>query len=137
MTDDQKRSFWRAIRAGGDVAGAAKEAGIATADARALLEQQDDKPAEAYEGLGHNSGVTSGNIAADELRLLIERVERLEEEKAGINDDIKDVKAEAKGRGYDVKAINRILAIRKKNPEKYAEEEAVLAVYMHALGMDQ
>jgi len=75
------------------------------------------------------------NVAADELRLLIERAERLEEEKKGIADDIKDVMAEAKGRGYDPKAIRKILSIRKKRKEEYAEEEAILQTYMVALGM--
>ncbi|WP_206663968.1 DUF2312 domain-containing protein [Sphingomonas oligophenolica] len=76
-----------------------------------------------------------GQVAADELRLLIERAERLEEEKKGIADDIKDVMAEAKGRGYDPKAIRKILSIRKKKKEEYQEEEAILETYMHALGM--
>ncbi|HEX8419441.1 MAG TPA: DUF2312 domain-containing protein [Sphingomonas sp.] len=76
-----------------------------------------------------------GKVAADELRLLIERAERLEEEKKGLADDIKDVFGEAKGRGYDPKAIRRILAIRKKKKEEFQEEEAILEVYMQALGM--
>ncbi|WP_347342857.1 DUF2312 domain-containing protein [Sphingomonas faeni] len=76
-----------------------------------------------------------GAVAADELRLLIERAERLEEEKKGIADDISDVMAEAKGRGYDPKAIRKILAIRKKKKDEYQEEEAILEVYLHALGM--
>ena len=76
-----------------------------------------------------------GQVAADELRLLIERAERLEEEKKGITDDIKDVMAKAKGRGYDPKAIRKILSIRKKKREEYQEEEAILEVYMKALGM--
>ncbi len=76
-----------------------------------------------------------GNIAGEELRLLIERVERLEEEKKGIADDVKDVMSEAKGRGYDPKAIRKILAIRKKKKDEYQEEEAILEVYMQALGM--
>ena len=75
------------------------------------------------------------NVAADELRLLIERAERLEEEKKGLNDDIKDVMAEAKGRGYDPKAIRKILAIRKKRKETVQEEQAILEVYLQALGM--
>jgi len=75
------------------------------------------------------------NVAADELRLLIERVERLEEEKKGISDDVKDVYAEAKGRGYDPKAMRKILSIRKKRKEEYQEEEAILQTYMVALGM--
>jgi uncharacterized protein (UPF0335 family) len=80
-------------------------------------------------------GMGGGRVAADELRLLIERAERLEEEKKGIADDIKDVMAEAKSRGYDVKAIRKILAIRKKKREEYQEEEAILETYLHALGM--
>ena len=76
-----------------------------------------------------------GNVTADELRLLIERAERLEEEKKGISDDIKDVFAEAKARGYDPKSIKKIMAIRKKRREDYQEEEAILQVYMKALGM--
>ncbi|MBD8641107.1 DUF2312 domain-containing protein [Sphingomonas sp. CFBP 13733] len=81
----------------------------------------------------HSMG--GGAVAADELRLLIERAERLEEEKKGISDDIKDVMAEAKGRGYDPKAIRKILTIRKKRKEEYQEEEAILEVYLQALGM--
>jgi len=80
-------------------------------------------------------GMGGGNIAADELRLLIERAERLEEEKKGISDDIKDVMAEAKGRGYDPKAIRKILSIRKKRAEEVQEENAILQIYMEALGM--
>jgi len=72
---------------------------------------------------------------ADELRLLIERAERLEEEKKGISDDITDVFAEAKARGFDKKAVRKILQIRKKKREEYQEEEAILEVYMKALGM--
>lgn len=80
-------------------------------------------------------GMGGGRVAAEELRLLIERAERLEEEKKGIQDDIKDVMAEAKGRGYDPKAIKKIMTIRKKKKEEYQEEEAILETYMQALGM--
>jgi uncharacterized protein (UPF0335 family) len=76
-----------------------------------------------------------GTVAADELRLLIERAERLEEEKKAIADDIKDVMLEAKSRGYDTKAIRKILSIRKKKKEEFQEEEAILETYMAALGM--
>jgi uncharacterized protein (UPF0335 family) len=76
-----------------------------------------------------------GTVAADELRLLIERAERLEEEKRAIADDIKDVLAEAKARGYDTKAIRKIMSIRKKKKEDFQEEEAILETYMAALGM--
>ena len=80
-------------------------------------------------------GMGGGHVAADELRLLIERAERLEEEKKGLQDDIKDVMAEAKSRGYDAKAIRKIMAIRKKKREEFQEEEAILETYMQALGM--
>jgi len=79
--------------------------------------------------IGHNS------IAKDQLKTIIERVERLEEDKAAIGSDIKDVYAEAKGNGYDVKALRRIVALRKQDPDKRAEQEAILDTYMHALGM--
>lgn len=80
-------------------------------------------------------GIRDGAVAADELRLLIERAERLEEEKKGLADDIKDVFMEAKSRGFDPKAMRKILAIRKKNREEYAVEEAILETYLAALGM--
>lgn len=74
-------------------------------------------------------------IAADELRQLIERAERLEEEKQGVAEDIKDVFAEAKARGFDTKAMRRIMKIRKQKKEDFEHEEGVLETYMHALGM--
>jgi len=80
-------------------------------------------------------GMGGGQVAAEELRLLFERAGRLEEEKKGIADDIKDVFAEAKSRGYDPKAIKKIMSIRKKKREEYQEEEAILETYMQALGM--
>jgi uncharacterized protein (UPF0335 family) len=80
-------------------------------------------------------GMGGGQVAADELRLLIERAERLEEEKKGISDDIRDVMAEAKGRGYDPKAIRKVLALRKKKKEEVQEENAIVALYCDALGM--
>lgn len=82
-------------------------------------------------GIGHNSGT----VAADELRLLIERAERLNEEVAAIREDVKDVFAEAKARGYDPKAMKKIIAIRKKDKKKHQEEEAILETYLAALGM--
>lgn len=77
----------------------------------------------------------ASNVAAAELRQFIERIERLEEEKQSIADDIRDVKSEAKARGYSVKAINEILKLRKKDANERAEEEAVLDTYKAALGM--
>ena len=87
--------------------------------------------------IGHNSGEGSGNgvVAADELRLLIERVERLEEEKKAIADDVKDVYAEAKSRGYDVKTMRAIYRLRKMEKNARDEAEALLETYKAALGM--
>ena len=80
---------------------------------------------------GSNSGVIG-----DELKSFIERIERLEEERKSIGDDVKDVKAEAKGRGYDGKTIGKILKLRKQDKDKRDEEEALLHLYMFALGME-
>lgn len=78
---------------------------------------------------------TNGETTAEELRLLLERMERLYEEKRGISDDIKDVLAEAKGRGFDATALNKLLKIRQKKKEEFQEEEAILELYMQTLGM--
>ena len=79
--------------------------------------------------------VADTGVAADELKQFIERIERLEEEKAGIAGDIKEVFAEIKGRGFDTKAIRKIISLRKKDHEERQEEEAILELYMQALGM--
>jgi uncharacterized protein (UPF0335 family) len=75
------------------------------------------------------------SIASQELRLFIERVERLEEEKKGIADDIKDVMSEMKSRGYDTKIVRKVISIRKKKPGEHSEEEMILETYLAALGM--
>ena len=75
------------------------------------------------------------SVAADQLKDLIERIERLEEEKAGIAGDIKDVYAEAKSNGFDTKALRRIVSIRKQDHAERQEQEAILDLYMQALGM--
>lgn len=77
----------------------------------------------------------AGGVAADELRQFIERLERLEEDRAAISEDIKEVMAEMKGRGYDTKVVKQILRMRKKDPSERQEEEAILELYMTALGM--
>ena len=79
--------------------------------------------------------VAESGVAAEELKQFIERIERLEEEKAGIAGDIKDVFAELKGRGFDSKAIRQILRIRKQDQSERQEQEAILDLYMQALGM--
>jgi uncharacterized protein (UPF0335 family) len=78
----------------------------------------------------------AGGVAAGQLRSFIERIERLEEEKKGISDDIRDVFAEAKGQGYDTKVMRQVIRLRKKEPAERQEEEALLDLYMHALGME-
>jgi uncharacterized protein (UPF0335 family) len=77
----------------------------------------------------------TSSVAADELKQFIERIERLEEEKAGIQGDIKEVFAEMKGRGFDAKAVRAILRIRKQDHSERQEQEAILELYMQALGM--
>lgn len=79
--------------------------------------------------------LSEGSIAADELRLLIERIERLEEEKKGTADDIRDVYAEAKARGYDPKTMRTIIRLRKMENHVRQEAEAMVETYMQALGM--
>ncbi len=74
-------------------------------------------------------------FARDQLKAIVERIEHLEEEKKAISDDIRDVYAEAKGNGYDVKALRKIIRLRKQDKDERAEEEAILETYMHALGM--
>jgi len=78
---------------------------------------------------------TAQTVAAGQLRAFIERIERLEEEKKNISDDIKDVYAEMKGNGFDVKAVRTIVRLRKKDQAERQEEEAILDLYKAALGM--
>lgn len=80
--------------------------------------------------------MSEGNIAADQLRLLIERIERLEEEKKGVGDDIKDVYLEAKATGYDPKIMRQIIRLRKMQPHDRQEMEHILQTYLAALGME-
>lgn len=74
-------------------------------------------------------------VAADQLRAFIERIEKLEEEKQTIADDIKDVYAEAKANGYDTKIMRTVVRLRKQDSAERQEQEALLDLYMHALGM--
>ena len=74
-------------------------------------------------------------VTAGELRQFVERFERLDEEKKAIAEQQKEVMAEAKGRGYDVKVLRKIIALRKRDENDIAEEEAVLEMYKEALGM--
>jgi uncharacterized protein (UPF0335 family) len=74
-------------------------------------------------------------FAKDQLKSIIERIERLEEEKKAISDDIRDVYAESKGNGYDVKVLRMIVRMRKQDANERQEQETILETYMHALGM--
>lgn len=79
--------------------------------------------------------MSSANVSADQLKLFIERIETLEEEKSGIADDIKDVYAEAKSNGYDVKTMRQIVRLRKMDANSRAEMEALLDTYRAALNI--
>lgn len=96
-----------------------------------ILDDEDDG------GIGHNSRHQSQDAEAtdDRLRLLIERVERLEEEKKGVSDDIKDVYLEAKAVGYDVKIMREIVKLRKMAADDRRERQALLDTYMAAMGL--
>jgi len=76
-------------------------------------------------------------FAKDQLKAFVERVERLEEEKKTTSDDIRDVYAEAKGNGFDIKALRSIVRLRKLDTDERREQQEVLDTYMHALGMVQ
>lgn len=76
-----------------------------------------------------------GGIAVDRLRSVIERIERLEEERKALAGDIKDIYAEAKSAGFDVKVIRQIISLRKKEPAEVEEQETLLDLYRRALGM--
>ena len=77
----------------------------------------------------------SGNIARDQLRAFIERIERLEEEKAALMADIREVYAEAAGGGFDAKTMRAVVRLRKLDPADRAEQDMLLDTYLHALGM--
>ena len=81
-------------------------------------------------------GENSQAVAADQIRAFIERIERLEEEKASIAGDIKEVYAEAKGNGFDTKVLRKIVAIRKRDRNELLEQQALLELYLAALGME-
>jgi uncharacterized protein (UPF0335 family) len=76
------------------------------------------------------------SIAADQLKAFIERIERLEDEKKALADDIKEVYAEAKGTGFDTKIMRKIISLRKKDHAERQEEEAIMELYLQALGME-
>ncbi|MEX0405787.1 DUF2312 domain-containing protein [Aquibium sp. LZ166] len=83
-----------------------------------------------------NTEPTTETVAAGQLRAFIERVERLEEEKSQLQEDIKEIYAEMKGTGFDTKAVRTIIRLRKKDQAERQEEEAILDLYKAALGME-
>lgn len=89
--------------------------------------------------IGHNSGDADdaevGGIAADRLRSIVERIERLEEERKALGCDIKDIYTESKSAGFDVKTIRRLIAARKQEPAELEEQETLFDLYKRALGM--
>ena len=82
-----------------------------------------------------NDTVSTTTVTGDQLKSIIERVERLEEEKKEVAEQIKEVYAEAKSNGFDAKTIRKVVSLRKKNTEERQEEEALLDLYLAALGM--
>jgi uncharacterized protein (UPF0335 family) len=96
-----------------------------------VIESDDD----ALDNLGKAEDANVGGVAADRLRSLIERIERLEEERKALGSDIKDIYAEAKSAGFDVKVLRQIIRIRKQEPAEVEEQETLLDVYRRALGM--
>lgn len=88
--------------------------------------------------IGHNSEAESPafKFTRDQIKAIIERIERLEEEKATIAGDIREIYVEAKGNGYCGKTLRKVVTMRKKNPADRAEEAAILETYLHALGME-
>ena len=81
------------------------------------------------------TNTTPESVAADQLKSIVERIERLEEEKAALAGDIKDVYAEAKANGFDIKVLRKIVGLRKRDRDERLEEEAILDLYKQALGM--
>jgi uncharacterized protein (UPF0335 family) len=94
---------------------------------------QDAKASRARQQASEDAEV--GGIAADRLRSVVERIERLEEERKALAGDIKDIYAEAKSAGFDVKVIRQIISLRKKEPAEVEEQETLLDLYRRALGM--
>ncbi len=93
-------------------------------------------PSGANEEKQENDASDTGGVAGARLKSFLERIERLEEEKSGIADDIKDVYAEAKATGFDTKTMRKLIRLRKMDREKRQEEEELLELYKSAVGME-
>ena len=85
--------------------------------------------------IGHNSGDVLNSTAQGKLRSLVERIERLEEDKAAVANDLKEVYAEAKGEGFDVKILRKVIRLRKQDAAKREEEAALIDLYFSAIGV--
>lgn len=96
-----------------------------------------EQTTDELENADHEAKVAAevGGIAAERLRSIIERIERLEEERKALAGDIKDIYTEAKSGGFDTKIVKQIIALRRKEPSEVEEEETLLEVYKRALGM--
>lgn len=116
--------------------GAARAAAKGVARAAAGMPEPggDSRQVEAFSPTETGSAQAHG-VARDQLRAFVERIERLEEEKKTVADDIKDVYGEAKGMGFDTKILKKVIALRKKDEQERREEDLVLDTYLHALGM--
>ncbi len=86
-------------------------------------------------GIGHNSDADTGGVAGKRLRAFVERIERLQEERSGLNGDIKDIMAEAKSTGFDPKIVRKILARRRMDREELQEELELIELYEAAMGI--
>ena len=100
-----------------------------------ILDMTERPGAGAHDDPPAGDRTATGGIAADRLRSIIERVERLEEERKALGSDIKDIFAEAKSAGFDVKVIRQIIRIRRQEPADVEEQETLLDTYRRALGM--
>jgi uncharacterized protein (UPF0335 family) len=109
--------------------------GLRNVAARSASREERSMPATAATAATAVKEAPATRFAKDQLRAIIERVERLEEEKKAIADDIRDVYAEAKGNGYDVKALRTVVRLRKQDKQEREEQEAILETYLQALGM--
>ena len=100
------------------------------------MSDTEDEKAQAGASRARQAAETdTGGIAADRLRSIVDRIERLEEERKALGDDIKDIYAEAKSAGFDVKVVRQIIRLRKQEPAEVEEQETLLDLYRRALGM--
>ncbi len=135
----QLRIFRCAIRDGVSIEAAAKLSGLGLAEAKLTVAEdaKNPPPAEAFEMIGDNSegAMMADNISAEQLRQFVERIERLEEEKRGFAEDIKDVYSEAKSTGFDGAAIRECIKLRRIEKQKRDERAATVQLYGEQLGL--